>query len=47
MLANYKQAVIAVSSMTVAAAAQQAFQDCQKYALFDESGQVLASNFQV
>jgi hypothetical protein len=47
VLESYEQAVNALSSMTVAAAAQQAFHDCQKYALFDESGQVLASNFQV
>lgn len=33
--------------MTVEQVAQQAFQDCEKYALFDAAGQVLASNFQV
>lgn len=34
-------------NMTVATVAEQTFQDCEKYALFDASGQVLASNFQV
>jgi hypothetical protein len=33
--------------MAVEQQALQAFQDCEKYALFDASGQVLASNFQV
>lgn len=33
--------------MAVEQQAQQAFQDCEKYALFDAAGQVLASNFQV
>lgn len=33
--------------MAVAASAQQAFCDCDKYALFDASGQVIASNYQV
>lgn len=33
--------------MAVEQQAQQAFQDCEKYALFDASGQVLARNFQV
>ncbi len=33
--------------MAAATAAQQAFCDCDKYALFDASGQVIASSYQV
>lgn len=33
--------------MAVAAVAQDTFQDCQKYVLFDASGKVIASNYQV
>lgn len=33
--------------MALADVAQRTFADCEKYALFDASGKVLASNFQV
>lgn len=33
--------------MAAAAGAQQAFCDCEKFALFDAAGQVIASNYQV